>query len=315
MQRPVLTVTLNPALDLSARVSHMVAGPKLRMDGVALEPGGGGVNVARAMHALGGDVVAWLALGGANGATLLGLLRAQNVATKGFTIDGQTRQNWAVTDATGAQYRLQMPGPDWDGPTLARAMDDVAAQATELVVLSGSQPPGTPDDLPQTLARQVGPAQVILDTSGAPLTRALHSPDPGARFLMIRLDQAEAEVQSGHPLPDPRAALGYAQALVAQRVAQAICIACGADGNVLAAADGTALHCRPPHVQVRSKVGAGDSFVAGYTLAHARGSDAGAALTLGTAAAAAAVTTDGTALCQADDVARLLSGCVLTRLA
>jgi 6-phosphofructokinase 2 len=315
MQTPVLTVTLNPALDLSARVSHMLAGPKLRMDGIVLEPGGGGVNVARAMHSLGGGVTAWLALGGANGTTLLDLLRAQGVVSHPFEIAGQTRQNWAVTDATGAQYRLQMAGPDWDEPTCAGALVDIVAQASGLVVLSGSQPPGTHDTLPQDMARLLGPGRLVLDTSGAPLSRALHDPDPSAHFLMIRLDQAEAEAQSGQPLPNPQAALDYAHRLVAQNVAQTICIACGADGNVLANTDGAALHCRPPLVPVFSKVGAGDSFVAGFTLAHARGAGPDAALRLGTAAAAAAVMTDGTALCHPDDVARLQPECVLTGLA
>lgn len=311
MNDPILTVTLNPALDVSARISKLVAGPKLRLHAPMREAGGGGVNVARVIHELGGSVCAWLALGGAVGAQHLALLRAQGVATHVFDAPGETRQSWAITDETAQQFRLQMPGDDWPAALGARALDDIVAQARGLVVLSGSQPNGVSDSFPQDLARRLGEGRLIVDTSGAPLQRLIARPDLPA--FVLRLDQAEAELQAGCSLATPQETARFAQDMRKRNVADLVAIACGADGNVLASQAGL-FHCRPPQVPVRSKVGAGDSFTGAFSLALARGDTAAQALVLGTAAAAATVTSDGTALCKRADVEQLAQNCQLLRL-
>jgi 6-phosphofructokinase 2 len=313
-QTPILTLTLNPALDLSARVHTMVAGPKLRLSGPVLEPGGGGVNVARAVALLGGKARAWVALGGPTGAQHLALMQSQGMDVLPFAGPGETRANWAVSDATGQQYRLQLPGPTWSAADTARAMTDIPARAQGLVVLSGSLPPGMPDSFATDLSAALPSGiRLCIDTSGAALAQVMRA--PSVPPFLLRLDQAEAEEQAHHPLVTIAATRDFAQALVARGVAQHVCIAHGADGSVLVGADGQALHSRPPVVPVRSKVGAGDSFMGGFVLAVAQGQDLGAALCAGTAAAAGTVMTDGTALCRAEDVARLLPECSLTRLA
>jgi 6-phosphofructokinase 2 len=309
----ILTVTLNPALDLSARVGQMLAGPKLRLSAPHYEPGGGGVNVARAIYALGGDVLAWVAVGGASGAQHLGLLQGQGVAVQPFAAPGETRQSWAITDDAGQQFRLQLPGADWPAALGPQALADILAHAPGLVVLSGSQPPGLAADFAQTLAAQLGPERLIVDTSGPALLQLVRAPRPAGRPAVLRLDQAEAEGLAGKPLATVAETAAFARALVAQGVAVRVCIARGADGSVLAD-EASAHHCRPPAVPVQSKVGAGDSFTGAFTLALAQGQTAPEALRLGTAAAAAAVMTPGTALCRAEDVARLLPECDLAAL-
>lgn len=310
---PILTVTLNPALDLSARVPAMIAGPKLRMDDVQQDPGGGGVNVARAIHLLGGPALAWVALGGASGARHLDLLRAQGIATHAFESPGDTRQSWAITDDQGQQFRLQLPGEPWDAELCTQALGDIVSHAQGLVVLSGSQPPGVPPDFPQQLAGRLGPDRLIVDTSGAALARLVNTPDPQAQPFLLRLDQAEAEALAGRPLVQVSETAALAQALLATGVATHVCLARGADGSVLANARGTH-HCAPPTVPVVSKVGAGDSLTGALALAFARGDTPADALRLGTAAAAAAVMTPGTQLCRAEDVARLRAECTLAVL-
>lgn len=308
MSTSILTVTLNPALDLSARIAHMEAGPKLRLSDPVLEPGGGGVNVARVIHALGGEVTAWVALGGSSGAQHLALLRGRGVAVHPFESPGETRQNWAVTDDQGQQFRLQLPGPDWPAEAADRALDSIAGHASGLVVLSGSQPPGLSAEFPQHLAARIGPERLIVDISGPALVRLIAH--PVAPIRLLRLDQAEAEAQAGQALADRAATVGFAQSLRAQGVAAMVAIARGAEGNILAAPEGV-FHCRPPNVPVRSKIGAGDSFTGAFTLALARGARVDAALRLGTAAAAATVMSEGTALCDPADVARVQDDCRL----
>ncbi|MCC5967762.1 MAG: hexose kinase [Natronohydrobacter sp.] len=315
MRNDILTVTLNPALDLSAHLPCMTAGPKLRLHDPVIEPGGGGVNVARVIHELGGNVSAWVALGGTSGAQHLDLLRAKEVVVHVFEAPGETRQNWAITDAMGQQYRLQLPGPDWTPDSFRNrandALDSITALANGPVVLSGSQPPGLDPAFPQTLAARLGPGRLVVDTSGDAMTLLITRPE--ILLCLLRLDQAEAEAQAGHPLADPKDAADFAKALRSKGVAELIAIARGADGNILAAPQGV-FHARPPQVPVLSKIGAGDSFTGAFTLALAQGQSPSEALRLGTAAAAATVMSAGTGLCRAADVTRLLRDCSLAQL-
>lgn len=305
----ILTVTLNPALDLAARVPAMVAGPKLRLSRPITEPGGGGVNVARAIHALGGSVDAWVALGGTSGAQLAALLTEGGLTVHGFAAPGETRTNWAITDAAGAQYRLQMPGPDWPDALGAAAIQDICKQAAGLVVLSGSLPHGLPAAFPCHLLNALGAGRLLLDTSGTALDWVVRQPNPD--LLVLRMDAEEAEGLGCDPLFDLGAALGFAQTLQTRGVAQWVSVACGAQGNVIAGPMGVGHTCRPPIVPVDSPVGAGDSFMGAFALAIAQGRAMSDALRQGTAAAAAAVMSPGSALCRAEDVARLVPQCVL----
>jgi len=304
--RPILTVTLNPALDLATAADAVRPGPKLRCAAPVTEPGGGGVNVARVLLRLGAPARAILSLGGPVGATLAGLLAAEGVAAEVVAAPGDTRLSLAVTDrASGAQWRFVLPGPEWSAAAAAafRARVAAAAPPAALVVLSGSQPPGVPEDFAPRLAADLaaGGARLVVDTSGAALARLAAGPSAVA---VLRLDGAEAEGLAGRPLADRRASLAFARELVARGVAATVVLARGAEGSVLAA-EGLALAAVPPVVPVQSRIGAGDSFTAAFTLALARGEGEAAALVLGTAAAAAAVMTPASELCHAADVARL----------
>lgn len=313
-QPSILTVTLNPALDLSAHVDAMVPGPKLRLTSPVYEPGGGGVNVARAIMELGGQAIAWVALGGASGAQHRALMEAQDLDVRVFDGPGDTRATWAIMDAEGQQFRLQLPGPDWTDAQGHAVLDEICELSQGLVVLSGSQPPGLGHRFAQDLAGRLGSDRLVVDTSGAALRHLIDCPDPEARPLLLRLDQAEAENVAGHALAELEDTRIFAQDLVAWGVAQNVCIARGAEGSVLAGPAGT-WASSPPRVPVVSKIGAGDSFTGGFALALARGKSETEALLAGTAAAAAAVMTTGSALCRAADVNRILPDCVLTRLA
>jgi 6-phosphofructokinase 2 len=274
-----------------------------------LDPGGGGLNVSRAIRALGGDSLALVALGGLTGDRLAGLIRAEGVTFLALLGPGETRQSLTVTEAaTGRQFRFMMPGPTWGAAERARVFTLLAATARPggLSVISGSQPPGVPADFPAQLAASMPESRVVLDTSGPALAQAVADPIPGLEVL--RMDGAEAEGLAGRPLPGLTDTADFARSLVARGVARRIIVARGAEGN-LAASDAGCLFAPAPRVKVRSTVGAGDSFVAAYVLALARGQDDGQALAMGSAAAGAAVMTDATGLCRAEDVMRLLPEC------
>ncbi|MBV7408020.1 1-phosphofructokinase family hexose kinase [Maritimibacter sp. DP1N21-5] len=310
----ILTVTLNPALDLSTSAPVVRPGDKLRCDALRAEPGGGGVNVARAVGILGGRAQAFVARAGHVGDQFADLLATEPLDPVWFDMPGETRQSLAVTDReSGAQYRFVMPGPVWTEALGDRACAAIAEAAHEdaLVVLSGSQPPGLPAAFPGALVAATAQkgARVILDTSGPPLRTLASASAP----YVLRLDGAESADLAGHPLPDRAAVAGFAQTLVAKGLAEIVVLAMGAQGSVLASRAGL-FHATTPDVPVRSKIGAGDSFVGGFALALSQGALPEAALVRGCAAASAAVMTDGTELCRPADVDRLAAAATLTRL-
>ncbi|NJM81321.1 MAG: 1-phosphofructokinase family hexose kinase [Tabrizicola sp.] len=308
-QHPILTLTLNPALDMASDVAEIVPGQKLRCSDPLLDPGGGGLNVSRAIKALGGDSLALVAIGGLTGDRLAGLIRAEGVTFLSILGPGETRQSLTVNEvSTGKQFRFMLPGPVWGEAERARVFTLLSATARPggISVISGSQPPGVPLDFPAQLAASMPESRVVLDTSGAALAQAVRHPIPGLEVL--RMDGEEGEGLAGKPLESREATAEFAQSLVRAGVARQVIIARGADGNVLADKDHR-IFAHAAKVKVKSTVGAGDSFVAAFVLAMARGQSNDEALAFGSAAAAAAVTTDATQLCRPEDVMRLLPEC------
>ena len=313
-QAPILTLTLNPALDMATEVPDMVPGQKLRCTEPLLDPGGGGLNVSRAIKSLGGDSLALVALGGLTGDRLAGLIRAEGVTFLSILGPGETRLSFTVNEAaSGQQYRFMLPGPVWseDERTHVFTLLQATARPGGISVLSGSQPPGVPIDFPAQLAASMPESRIVLDTSGATLAEAVRHPIPGLEVL--RMDGAEGEELAGRPLPTREHTAEFAQSLVWAGVARTVIVARGAEGNVLADAE-SRLFANAAKVKVKSTVGAGDSFVAGFVLAMARGQSNAEALAMGAAAASAAVMTDATQLCRPEDVMRLLPETEVTTL-
>jgi 6-phosphofructokinase 2 len=177
----ILTITLNPAYDVSTSVGTVAPGPKLRCEPPRYDPGGGGVNVSRAISRLGGMSTAFVALGGQTGAMFHALLDAEDFEVAQFEIDGNTRQSLAVIEtSTRRQYRFQLPGPDWRPEQTAAMLEHLRPHLTRgrIVVMSGSLPPGVPADIAATVNRiavECG-SRLILDTSGAALVAAAPIP-------------------------------------------------------------------------------------------------------------------------------------------
>lgn len=314
MQTPVVTLTLNPALDMSTEVPTLIPDQKLRCSEPLLDPGGGGLNVSRAIAALGGESLALVALGGLTGEQLAALIRAEGVPYLALTAPGETRLSLTVTElATGRQYRFMLPGPIWSEIDQDRVFTllRVTSRQGAYGVISGSQPPGVPADFPARLAEAMQGLNVVLDTSGPALREAVARPIPG--LAVLRMNGEEAETLAGRALTSRKDSADFAQSLVERGVAQRVVVARGADGSVLAES-GSRIFAKAAMVKVKSTVGAGDSFVGGLVLALARGAGSAEALALGTAAASAAVITDATQLCHKEDVDRLLPECVVSEV-
>lgn len=312
----ILTITLNPAVDRSTATDHIVPEEKLRCDTPKTEAGGGGVNVARAIGKMGGAARAFVAISGFQGQRYLERLRTEPVVPEIFHTHGETRQSFSVMDrSTGKQVRFVTPGPTWtdeENRDVLVALRRCSPQKG-WVVLSGSQPPGVPVDFPSRLAAQMkdSAAKLVLDTSGEPMRALLRS--GAVRQHVLRLDGAESEELAGRKFKGVKEVADFAQELVAKDVAEVVIFAMGAEGSVLADKD-TRWWSKTRPVVPRSKVGAGDSFVGVFTWSMANGSSYEEALRYGVAAAASAVTTEGTELCDRDQVHDLASDALLEKV-
>lgn len=308
--RRILTVTFNPALDLSTEVPLVEPGPKLRCSLPTREPGGGGVNVSRVIARLGGSSRAVVALGGGTGAALRGLLEAEDLALDVIDLPADTRQSLSVIEtSSGAQYRFILPGAPWDGDTLAGCISRLAALIAEddYVVFSGSLPPGVPAETVEDLTglcSDIG-ARAVFDVSGVPLAVLSRMTAPGAHLL--RMDRREAGELLGVLDPGADAALDLARQMVSQGAAAIVAVALGSEGGLVVSRTQT-VRTVPPKVTVVSATGAGDSYLAGLVTGLARDWPLARAAAYATACAADAVTTPGTSLCSAEGVEALLPG-------
>ncbi len=302
--QPIITLTLNPSVDKNASVDHVVAERKLRCSAPSYEPGGGGINAARAIRKLGGVASALYLAGGPAGETLRQLLAEEGIEQHVVPTKGWTRENFiAYESATHLQYRFGMLGPVVQEAEWRHSLEMLAAvdPAPAYVVVSGSLPPGVPENFCARVvrhARRWG-GHVIVDTSGAALRAALRE-----RAHLIKPNVGELAALVGHPIAGEAELEAIAMQLVNEERCEMAMVSLGAGGALLATADGPR-RLRAPVVPIQSKVGAGDSMVAGLALMLARGRPVVEAAQFAVAAGAAAVMTPGTELCRRADAERL----------
>jgi 6-phosphofructokinase 2 len=299
----VVTLTVNPAVDRSAVVDRVVPEHKLRCTDPSLDPGGGGINVSRACTRLGSSSLALWCSGGATGQLLGNLLDQEGLAHDPVPIRDETRANFSVYETSSTlQYRFNLPGPTFTDACQARVFERLAAlpPSTKFVVLSGSLPPGVSPDFYARAARAVPPTtRVVLDTSGPALRAALEGP-----IFAFKPNLRELGQLVGHEPTDDETLVAAGRELLAQSDTQVVLVSLGAGGAVLVT-ETTSANIRSPTVPIRSKVGAGDSMVAGFVHGLSQGFIYEEAARFAVAAGAAAVMTDGSQLCTSEDTHRL----------
>ncbi|MEC3957915.1 1-phosphofructokinase family hexose kinase [Nocardia sp. CDC153] len=288
----IVTLTMNPAIDIAATAEHIRPTDKIRCAAPRFDPGGGGINVARTVGALGEPVTAVIPAGGPSGALLEQLVADADVPARPVRVAGATRESLAVTDTgTGEQFRFVFPGPRLTAPEVHRCLAELerAAVGARLVVASGSLPPGVPDDFYQTVSDLLADRNIgfVLDASGAPL-RAMRR---GVRVLKPSVRELGEYV--GHPLADSETRLAAVREVISAGVAEAVVLSLGGEGALVATAEGAEWFA-PVEVAVRSGIGAGDAMVGGICVGLVRGYVLGDAVRLGLASAAAALETPGT---------------------
>jgi 6-phosphofructokinase 2 len=300
----IVTITPNPAVDLSTSVDKIVPVFKLRGTSQRRDPGGGGINVARVVKRLGGDACAIYPVGGATGDLLRKLLDNEGVASRTFAISGETREDFFVTEtSTGQPYRFILPGPRLDESEWRQCLTLLSALEPfpRFVVASGSLPHGVPDDFYARVARiaKLRGARMILDTSGRALAAAVAE---GVDLIKPNLQEMRELTGS-----EPSNAIAWelaARALVDSGKVAIVALTMGHLGAVLVTRD-RVWRAEPLAITPLSAVGAGDSFLGALVWRLALSADLGEAFRQAVAAGAAALLNPGTELCHPADVKRL----------
>ena len=293
----ILTLTMNPSLDISAEVDRVAATIKMRCDNDRIDPGGGGINVSRAVSILGGSSIAVFPAGGSTGRILIDMLQAEGIKNRPVTTDLLSRQSFAVLEReTNRQYRFPMSGHKLPEKTSRECLQIITQHDPPplFVVVSGSLPPGVSDDFYGQLANHFrrSPTKIILDTSGEPLKHALKE-----NVYLIKPNQRELEYVCGCSLADEKVQNAQCREIVDKGYCEALVLTLGRKGALLTTRE---KQYRVPGLEVKevSAVGAGDSFVGGMVLALQQGKDLADAFLYAMAAGASALTTEATALCE-----------------
>lgn len=290
----IITVTPNPSIDRTVTFPRLRRGAVNRASSSRVDPGGKGVNVARALTSQGTATVAVLPVGGPEGHLLEELLSEAGVARHGVPISGSVRLNISAVEPDGTTTKLNEPGPTLDGDETRRLVAAVpsciesAGGVPVWVVACGSLPHGVPEDLYAQLVRSAhaAGAKVAVDSSGAPLRPAVDAgPD------LIKPNRVELEELVGADLPTLGAVIDAARHLVTHGVG-AVAVSLGRDGAVLVDA-GTTVYARATIERPLSTVGAGDCLLAGLLHDLSSGADAAHALRTGVLWSAAAVRLPG----------------------
>jgi len=309
----ILTITMNPSVDVSTTVERVIPSRKLRCGPSRRDPGGGGINVARVAKRLGADVVALYTAGGDKGQLLRRLIGMEGLEGISLPIAEDTREDFTVDETTsGQEFRFVSAGPtlnegEWRA---ALAMISELRFPFDFVVASGSLPPGVPDDFyaqVAVIAKSRG-APIALDASGPALRGALRS-----TVDVLKPSLSELRDLTGLPLGDPDACISACRRLVKEGRAKVVALTLGSQGAIVVSAQ-EVLRAWPLPINVVSTVGAGDSFLAALICTLGSGRTLTEAFRRAVAAGTAALIAPGTQLCRPADVDELESHVHIDRM-
>jgi 1-phosphofructokinase len=257
----ILTLTMNPSLDRTIEVPELVRGALVRASGTRLDPGGKGVNVARALAAHNLPTCAVVPRGGPEGRQLCELLTEEGIDVCAVPVTGHTRSNVSLVEPHGEVTKINEPGGELGQDDLERIVKAVldTAESADWVVASGSLPPGVPDTFYRDLGTRLTERGIrfVVDTSGPALTAAL-----AAAPALVKPNREELAESVGFGIDTLGDAVRAAEVL-RDKGAQTVLASLGADGAVLVDEQGVR-YGESPVDRGRSADGAGDAMLAGY---------------------------------------------------
>ena len=300
----IATLTMNPAIDVYLEADTFRTKGKIRCHVTGEGPGGGGINVARAIVALGGDVEALAVVGGTAGKRLTAMLDELGVKHQEVWIEGETRWNYIIFERSrSARYHFVVDGPaltEVEWRSCLSAVRRLSA-LNDYLVMSGSLPRGVPEDLYAQAAAsaRANSCLVVLDVAEPGLAAALQQ-----GVWLTKLNRREFDSLAGRETIGLDERREVAERLLRQGAAEIIAAAFADEGTLVVTAEGST-HVPAAPVKPKSRVGAGDSYVGGLVLSLARGRGLVESVIYATAAAGSALMTPGPGLCDLEETERL----------
>ena len=299
----IITITFSPSIDKSASVKSLIATKKLECDNVNLQPGGGGINVARVLSKLGAKVLAVFPSGGYTGAYFNNLLTAENVGFVSVPAKNETKENFVILDKScNKQYRFGMPSNTLLASEYKACLKLIASyKDAAFIVASGSLPPGVPLTIYADIAKIAhnNNSKFIVDTSGQALKNAVNQ-----TVYLLKPNLNELGFLAGIKNLDVLDVEKVAKDLLSKINCEIIVVSLGSQGAMLITKTQT-YTVKPPNVAVKSTVGAGDSMLAGIIFSLSIGQNLEQALKYGVACGTAATLNSGSKLCDVADVEKI----------
>ncbi|WP_308388771.1 1-phosphofructokinase [Acidithiobacillus sp. AMEEHan] len=299
----IVTLTLNPAVDVSYEFAQLLPDQKTHASSTRFDPGGNGINVARALKELFVCAHSCCVVAGHVGRLLQTLLRHSLDDPHCVEVIGETRINATLLQQDPAvQYEVTGQGPLLSSLVLEEVRSKVCSLADiGIAVLTGSLPPGVPADFYAQLIEQLRQqgARVILDANGEALQRGI-----AAKPFLIKPNAHELRQLSGKSLSTREEMIAAARQVQQQGI-DYVCVSLGGEGALLIGSE-QSFFANAPRIQIRSTVGAGDSMVAGLVAAFAQGQRPEEALRLAVACGSATAAQPGTSIFTHNDLDPLL---------
>lgn len=300
----IITITFNPCVDKSTTIPSLVPEKKLRCSPPVFEPGGGGINVARALRKLGESSTAIYPSGGYSGNFLNSLLQEEQISTITIDIKNHTRENMIALDlATNLQYRFGMPGSELYEAEWKACLKAIEESKATFIVASGSLPTGVPVDIFARIATMAKKQnrKLIIDSSGPALELALRE-----GVFLAKPNLGELSKLAGKEEINPNEIEPFARELIMKGACEILVVSMGMAGALLISKE-KVYKVTAPAVKIKSTVGAGDSMVAGMVKMLALGKNLKEVLQYGIACGTAATMNSGTQLCNKEDVENLFT--------
>lgn len=309
--RPISTLCLNPALDVTYHVNRLIPDEKSRADSARYDPGGNGINIGRALTRLDIESHTICVIAGAVGQIFRTLLYEQLPHVVYEEVSGETRINTTIIE-TGShnQFQITSSGTDIPERDIKRIADDfIEVTGDGYGIITGSCQPNVSlslyAELVERINRQGGRA--VVDVHGEMLKRAI-----AAKPFMIKPNKYELEMMLDESLPSPEAVAQSARR-IQQGGVDYVCVSLSHEGALLVTPENS-YFAKALDVTVNTTVGAGDSMVAGLVAGFSLHDTPEKILTLGLACGAGTVMHPGTELFDGSDIDCLSKQVVITKL-
>ena len=299
----LLTITFSPCIDKSVKIPILLPEKKMHCSFPVYEPGGGGINIARAIRKLGFITTAIYPAGGSSGLEFGKMLHQEGVPVIVVETNNEIRENLHVVDqASNLQYRFVMPGVSLLQQEIEGCMAAIKnSPDSAFIIISGSMPPGVPADIFQQIGKIARDknAKLIIDTSSEAL---LHTKDCGV--FLLKPNISELSILAGRKEIHLDEIETVAREVMAKGYCEILVISIGASGAIMVTGD-KIFRAIPPVIKPKGTVGAGDCLVAGLVIAFSQGKSMEDTIRYGVSCGTAACLNEGTALCRPEDVYRI----------